>query len=88
MTDVAPPYVDTELDKDFRDRLIAALGGPEKALRPTPLDEFLDATMKELDAVEDGKPKKEISVGPFPDMMQKAWRNAFDPALKMLHVDG
>jgi short-subunit dehydrogenase involved in D-alanine esterification of teichoic acids len=88
VTDVAPPYVSTELDKAFKDRLVTMLGGPEKAIKPTPLDEFLDLVMKELDSSEDGKPKREIAIGHFSKMVQKEWRDAFGPVLERFGVDG
>ena len=88
MTDVAPPYVSTELDKAFKDRLVTMLGGPEKAIKPTPLDEFLDLVMKELDSSEDGQLKREIAIGHFSKMVQKEWRDAFGPVLERFGVDG
>ena len=88
VTDVAPPYVSTELDKAFKDRLVTMLGGPEKAIKPTPLDEFLDLVMKELDSSEDGQLKREIAIGHFSKMVQKEWRDAFGPVLERFGVDG
>jgi short-subunit dehydrogenase involved in D-alanine esterification of teichoic acids len=88
VTDVSPPYVGTELDKAFKDRLVTMLGGPEKAIKPTPLEKFLDLVMKELDSLENGKPKREIAIGYFSEMVQKEWRDAFGPVLERFGVDG
>jgi len=88
VTDLAPGYVDTELDIGHRKRLIEMLGGPDKVPKPTPLEEFLDAAMNELDALVDGEPKREIAIGHFPEMAQGAWRKAIGPLLEIFHVDG
>lgn len=86
--DLAPPYVDTELDMAHKERMIKMLGGPGKVPRPTPLEDFLDDAIKELDALIDGKPKREIAIGHFPKMAQEAWRKAIGPLLEIFHVDG
>ncbi len=88
VTDLAPAYVDTELDMRHKQRMIEMLGGADKVPKPTPLEDFLDDAMKELDSVVDGKPKKEIAIGHFPEMAQEAWRKAIGPLLEIFHVDG
>jgi short-subunit dehydrogenase involved in D-alanine esterification of teichoic acids len=88
VTDLAPAYVDTELDTGHKERLIEMLGGVDKVPKPTPLEEFLDDAMKELDGLADGKPKREIAIGHFPEMARKAWREAIGPLLEIFHVDG
>jgi short-subunit dehydrogenase involved in D-alanine esterification of teichoic acids len=88
VTDMSPPYVSTELDKAFTDRLVTMLGGPEKAIKPTQLAEFLDSAMKELDSLENGRPKREIAIGHFSEMVQKEWRDSFGPVLERFGVDG
>ncbi|KAE9366495.1 putative NADP(+)-dependent dehydrogenase [Stipitochalara longipes BDJ] len=88
VTDLAPAYVDTELDIGHKERLTEMLGGADKVPKPTPLEEFLDDAMKELDALVDGKPKREIAIGHFPKMAQEAWRKAIGPLLEVFHVDG
>ena len=54
-------------------------GGPEKAPKPMPLNIFTDQVMVKLDALEDGKPMKEIAIGAFPEQAAAAWRTAMDP---------
>ena len=88
VTDLAPAYVDTELDVMHKERMIEMLGGPDKVPKPTPLEDFLDGAMKELDILVDGKPKREIAIGHFPEMAREAWRKAIGPLLEIFHVDG
>jgi short-subunit dehydrogenase involved in D-alanine esterification of teichoic acids len=88
VTDLAPAYVDTELDVEHKERLIKMLGGAEKVPKPTPLEEFLDDAMKELDSLVHGRPKGEIAIGHFPQMAQEAWRKAIGPLLEIFYVDG
>jgi short-subunit dehydrogenase involved in D-alanine esterification of teichoic acids len=88
VTSLTPGYIDTELDKEFKERLIEMRGGPENAIHPVPLGEFLADVMRELDGLVDGKAKGEIAVGHFPEMVQGKWREAFEPALKMFGVQG
>jgi short-subunit dehydrogenase involved in D-alanine esterification of teichoic acids len=89
VTDVSPPYVATELDVAHKERLVEILGGPEKAIPPVPLEDFLDQAMRGLgERGEDGKPRREVAVGAFSEMVNKAWRTAFGPVLEKFHVDG
>jgi hypothetical protein len=80
--------VSTELDKAFKDHLVTMLGGPEKAIKPTLLEEFLDFVMKELDSLENGKPKREIAIGHFSEVVQKEWGDTFGPVLERFGVEG
>jgi uncharacterized oxidoreductase len=57
--ELAPPYVDTGLDKRFREKTIELQGGPEKAHPPMPLKEYMDSTTA---AFEKGG-QKEIALG-------------------------
>lgn len=43
--ELAPPYVDTDLDLVHRERNVAAQGGPEKANKPMPQDEYFEKAM-------------------------------------------
>ena len=80
--EIAPPYVDTDLNADHRERNIALQGGPEKATKPMPLMEYINTTMKQLhETGSDAKMHKEIGTG-FSEMGIKAWRGAFDPIYK------
>ncbi|PVH83968.1 putative NADP(+)-dependent dehydrogenase [Cadophora sp. DSE1049] len=89
VTVVNPPWVATDLDAAFKDKLIEMLGGPEKAPPQMPLEEFVEEAMKELDSLgEDGKPKKDVGVGAFPVKVVETWRKSFDPFLEQFHVDG
>jgi short-subunit dehydrogenase involved in D-alanine esterification of teichoic acids len=88
ITDLAPAYVETELDMKHKERLIKMLGGADKVPKPTPIEDFLDDAMKELDSMVDEKPKREIAIGHFPEMAQEAWRKAIGPLLEIFHVDG
>jgi short-subunit dehydrogenase len=36
VTELSPPYVDTELDKAFKEEMVDKLGGPERRLRQRP----------------------------------------------------
>jgi len=83
IVELAPPYVDTELDSHFRDEVIAANGGPEKAHPPMPLKEYMDATIAQF---EKGG-EKEIATG-FSAMGVGAWRGAFGPILKQFGMAG
>ena len=58
---------------------MAIAGGPEKAPKPMPLDEFTKKVMVKLDGMESGKPLKEIAVGAFPEAAAAAWREAMGP---------
>lgn len=73
MIEIAPPYIDTELDKNFKDRMIVHWDGPEKMPKPLPLDTFLDEAM---DGVEAGK--NEVGVGygqvAFETLLGYSWR--------------
>lgn len=82
IVEICPPYVETELDKSFRDEMIARLGGPEKAPKPMPLGEFLDHAMEGLLAG-----RSEIGVG-FGQLAFETWRKAFSPFLERFHVKG
>ncbi|KAL5327548.1 hypothetical protein ACEPPN_005247 [Leptodophora sp. 'Broadleaf-Isolate-01'] len=89
VTVVNPPWVKTDIDAEFKDRLVEILGGPGKCPPQMPLEEFVEETMKQLDSFgDDRKPKKEFGVGQFPVMVVETWRKAFGPFLEQFHVDG
>ncbi|KAH7379857.1 hypothetical protein BKA64DRAFT_713903 [Cadophora sp. MPI-SDFR-AT-0126] len=86
---VNPPWVATDIDVKFKDGMIEMLGGPEKVPPQMPLEEFVEAAMKELDSLgEDGKPKRDVGVGAFPVKVVETWRKSFGPFLEQFHVDG
>ncbi|KAF8854133.1 NAD(P)-binding protein [Acephala macrosclerotiorum] len=72
--EVAPPYVDTELDTKIREKQNEMQGG--NGHPPMPLKEYMDVTTKQL---EEGK-DKELATG-FSAMGVNAWRGAFQPLL-------
>lgn len=74
IVEIAPPYVDTDLDSKHRDTA--------SDLVPMPLKEYTDAA---LQALETTKPAdvKEVGVG-FAEMGIKAWRGAFQPILEYM----
>lgn len=79
VVEIAPPYVETDLDNKHRERNIQIQGGPEKATKPMKLEDYMNVTMKQLASTgADGKMLKEIGTG-FSEMGINAWRGAFDP---------
>ena len=83
VVELAPPYVDTELDYAHREMNIEQQGGEEKAVKPMKLEDYLDQSMAGLK--EEGK--LEVAVG-FADMGLSAWRGAFGPILEKFGMDG
>ncbi|KAL8951993.1 MAG: hypothetical protein Q9222_002061 [Ikaeria aurantiellina] len=82
VVELAPPYVDTELDKAHRAETVQAQGGAEKAVKPMALEAWLDATMagfKREDVTE-------ITTG-FSEMGASAWRKAFGPILQHMGIN-
>ncbi|KAL8959095.1 MAG: hypothetical protein Q9193_003981 [Seirophora villosa] len=77
--ELAPPYVKTELDDAHREQNVAAQGGPEKAVKPMPLEEYLDTAMAGFEAGD-----REIATG-FSQMGASAWRMTFGPIMKALN---
>ena len=77
--ELAPPYVDTELDAGHRDEIVAQQGGADKAVKPMGLDTYLDQSMEGFAQ----KAPKEVAVG-FAAMGASAWREAFDPIFRKL----
>jgi uncharacterized oxidoreductase len=75
--ELAPPYVDTSLNSDFRPQLVEKQGGPEKAMKPMPLEEYMQQAIAKIEAGE----TKEIAVG-IAEIGVKAWRGAFGPMLE------
>ena len=51
VSEVVPPYVDTELDVGFKEELVKMLGGPEKAPKAIGVEEFVEMTMEGLNAL-------------------------------------
>ncbi|KAL9017251.1 MAG: hypothetical protein Q9185_005416 [Variospora sp. 1 TL-2023] len=81
VVELAPPYVETELDVAHREQNIAVQGGPEKAVKPMPLEEYLDTAMLGFQQGE-----KEIATG-FSQMGSSAWRGTFGPIMKAIGIE-
>ncbi|KAI4095734.1 MAG: hypothetical protein LQ344_001451 [Seirophora lacunosa] len=79
--ELAPPYVKSELDDAHREQNVAAQGGPEKAVKPMPLEEYLDTAMAGFKAGD-----REIATG-FSQMGASAWRTTFGPIMKGIGID-
>ncbi|KAL8660700.1 MAG: hypothetical protein Q9202_006314, partial [Teloschistes flavicans] len=77
IVELAPPYVDTPLDASHRAETIEAQGGEGKAVKPMPLEAWLDTTMASFK--DEGV--NEITTG-FSEMGASAWRKAFGPILE------
>ncbi|KAI4188810.1 MAG: hypothetical protein LQ346_005229 [Caloplaca aetnensis] len=80
--ELAPPYVDTSLDAAHRDSNIAAQGGEEHAMKPMPLDQYVDTAMAGFE-----RGDREIATG-FSEMGASAWRKTFGPILESLGIKG
>jgi len=78
-----PPYLDTALDKDFREATIELQGGKEHAHPPMPLKEYMEITSAQF---EKGG-EKEVSTG-FAALGVNAWRGAFGPILEQFGMAG
>lgn len=78
--ELAPPYVDTGLDAAHRAEVVKAQGGEEKAMKPLPLEQYLDTAMTGF-----RQGDKEITNG-FSEMGASAWRKAFDPVLEHMGI--
>lgn len=80
ITELIPPYVDTGLDTAHRAQNIEAQGGEEKAMKPMPLNDYLDTVMAGFKQGD-----KEITTG-FSQMGASTWRKAYDPILERLGI--
>jgi short-subunit dehydrogenase involved in D-alanine esterification of teichoic acids len=86
VVELIPPYVATELDLGFKEKMVELMGG--KMHPPMSLNEFTDLAMKGLQEVENGSVRQEVPVGQFPSMLGKAWRVAFCGVLGIIGVNG
>lgn len=78
IVELAPPKVDTELGAKHNDKVVAAQGGPDKAMKAMGLEEYLDTAMEGL---KEGK--KEVAAG-FSQSGLDKWRGAFGPVLEAM----
>ena len=77
--EIVPPYTDTDLDKDHRSVTVEMQGGPEKAFKPMPLEDYM---LKG----EDGRAQKEVAVG-LGQVGVDTWRNGFGKILESMGID-
>jgi uncharacterized oxidoreductase len=82
--ELAPPYVDTDLDAGFRTEVYNLQGGEEKAAKPMPLKDYMASATA---AFEQEEVPKEISVG-FSAIGAGAWRGAFGPIFEKFGLQG
>ena len=75
--------MDTELDVGHREANIEQQGGPDKAVKPMGLKEYIDQAAAGLK--DEGK--TEVAVG-FAEQGASAWRKTYGPVLEMMHVKG
>lgn len=84
--ELSPPYVDTDLDAQFREPVNAILG--EHAPPPMPLKEYLDQAVEGLKKRgEDGKMLKEVTVPGFSELGVKTWRESFGKVLGGMGIE-
>ncbi|OCL12654.1 NAD(P)-binding protein [Glonium stellatum] len=81
--EIAPPYVDTALDADFRDRVDAIKG--KNVPKPMPFDEYMEITMKQLQDGEASK-LKEVATG-FSQVRVNEWRGSLGKLLESMDID-
>lgn len=79
--ELVPPYVDTELDLHFRERLAKLQG--KSGHPPMPLDEYMEKTT----AILEMEGNKEVAVG-FAEVGVNTWRGAFGPVLDNFGIAG
>jgi uncharacterized oxidoreductase len=72
--EIAPPYVDTDLNKEHRANVAH--------LTPMPVDEYMAVTMAQL---KHGDGLKEVATG-FSAWGADAWRGAFNPILEQMSI--
>ena len=88
LTELVPPYTDTDLDKDHRAATVAMQGGEEKAFPPMPLQDYMDKAwigLNELDL--NGKMKKEVGVGGGAKAVE-TWRGTFGKTINGMGLQG
>ncbi|KAJ8123123.1 hypothetical protein ONZ43_g848 [Nemania bipapillata] len=85
VVEVVPPYVDTELNAAHRQQTDALQGGPQMAVQPMPLGEYIDRFFEALELTgADNSFKNEIGVG-FGAQGAKVWNEGFQ---KLLNPSG
>lgn len=83
VVEIVPPYTDTDLDKEHRAVSVEMQGGPEKAFKPMPLDDYVQQAFRGLETMDqDGNAKKEVAVG-LGQMGVDTWRGGFGKILSL-----
>lgn len=87
VTEIVPPYTDTDLDKEHRATTVKMQGGAEKAFKPMPLEEYVQQAFEGLQSTDENKgPKKEVAVG-LGQMGVDTWREGFGKILLSMGID-
>ncbi|KAJ5883735.1 oxidoreductase DltE [Penicillium subrubescens] len=83
IVEVVPPYVDTELNAAHRWQTDRLQGGPDKAVQPMPLEQYIDQFFRALQAGKgpDGSLREEIGVG-FGARGAEVWRDGWQRLLR------
>lgn len=79
--EVAPPYVATDIDAGYKDKVAELTGG--KGHPPMPLDEYMKTAIKGFET----EGVTEIATG-FSEMGVSAWRTAFGPIFENVGING
>jgi short-subunit dehydrogenase involved in D-alanine esterification of teichoic acids len=95
VVEIVPPYVaGTELDKEFKHRIVVDRGGPEKMPNGMDMDVFLDEVLdglslplSQVSDTDGKKEKKELGIGAGKVVVEK-WRRAFGQVLEEFNVKG
>ncbi|KAF1952276.1 NAD(P)-binding protein [Byssothecium circinans] len=86
VVEIVPPYTDTGLDKEHREAVVAAQGGPDKAVPAMPLQDYVEKFFEAFEQTEaDGSLKKEIGVG-MGQVGVDTWRGSFGKIYEQWHM--
>lgn len=81
IVEVVPPYVDTPLNAAHRDQTDALQGGPNKAVQPMPLMEYIETFFIALECTKaDGSTHDEVGVG-FGKQGAESWHEGYKKLL-------
>ena len=75
VTELVPPFVDTDFNTNFGEKVAEATGGK---IVPMTLDDFTNQAYAGLEGRSEGKPKNEIAIGSAA-VRSKAWWDAIGP---------
>ena len=87
VVEIVPPYTDTDLDKEHRVVSVEMQGGPDKASKPMPLDEYVYQAFEGLEVMDrDEGIKKEVAVG-LGQICVDTWRGGFGKILESMKIN-